>query len=393
MNYQPQRSWRGDRWSSLDLSVVSDLPTPALLWDVEAIAANLERMIDIAGGPDQVDRLCPHVKTHKSRDVTAMQVDRGIRSFKASTIAEAAMAAKARAADVLLAHPLVGPKAEAVVRLARQFPATRFAGIIDNLESIDQSAPTIQSYEMVLDVYIDVDVGMHRTGVPFGNELNQVRSRIIESESLRYAGLHVYDGHLHQASRQKRNDFARLILDQIRSDLDRHPTETIIVGGSPNFEFWAAQTSAVGGADTGTSTRWRLSPGTTTLWDIGYAEMYSEADFQIAAALLTRVISRPGSDLLCLDLGTKAIASEMAITDRFVLPAIPDATIVAHNEEHAVIQTDRRSDFAIGQPLIALPRHICPSVCRYPDAHLIRDGRITHDRWTITARDRWPSDW
>jgi len=102
--------------------------------------------------------------------------------------------------------------------------------------------------------------------------------------------------------------------------------------------------------------------------------------------LLTRLISKPGPNRLCLDLGHKAVASENP-HPRVQLLEVPDAKAVSHSEEHLVIETKYADRFAVGDCLFGVPRHICPTVALYSEASVVRDGRVT-ERWRILARDR-----
>jgi D-serine deaminase-like pyridoxal phosphate-dependent protein len=102
--------------------------------------------------------------------------------------------------------------------------------------------------------------------------------------------------------------------------------------------------------------------------------------------LFTRVISRPGSNRLCLDLGHKAVASEMP-HPRVLFPSLPDAKAVGHNEEHLVLETKRAADFPVGTALYGLPWHICPTVALHDRVHIVKSGRVTED-WVVTARAR-----
>src|SRR5437899_467683 len=94
---------------------VREVASPALLVYPDRIEENVRRMIQMAGG---VERLRPHVKTHKLAEVIRMQMKQGITRFKCATVAEAEMTASCNAQDVLLAYQPVGPNAERLVRLA-----------------------------------------------------------------------------------------------------------------------------------------------------------------------------------------------------------------------------------------------------------------------------------
>ncbi len=365
----------------LDTNRAREVSTPALLIDVGLVAANLDRMITVVGGPANVHRLRPHLKTHKSPMVTAMQVDRGIRDFKAATMAEAEMAGKARAAEVLIAHPPVGPRARQILELAERHPDTIFGTIVDDGDVVDGLKTCAREAGTSLDVFIDVDCGMHRTGIPFGEGLARLREQILSSDGLRYRGLHVYDGHVHDASMRQRQLQAEEILASVHDDLLQYPSPQIVIGGSPTFACYAGAVP-----DDDDRTRWQFSPGTTIFWDTGYDLLFAEMDYDIAACLMTRVVSRPAPDRLCLDLGIKAIAAEKPLALRFVLPAIPDSQPILHSEEHLVIRTNLAGDLPIGTPLVVLPDHICPSVAKYDHAHIVRGGEITEETWDVMPR-------
>jgi D-serine deaminase-like pyridoxal phosphate-dependent protein len=102
--------------------------------------------------------------------------------------------------------------------------------------------------------------------------------------------------------------------------------------------------------------------------------------------VLTRVISKPSSNILCLDLGHKAIASESP-HPRVELMGLADARATGHSEEHLTIQTERADEFPVGTPLYGIPWHICPTVALHQEAVVVRDGRA-QEKWQVVARAR-----
>src|SRR5580658_7961756 len=142
-----------------------EVPSPALLIHPDRVAENLRRMAARAGG---AGRLRPHVKTHKLPQIVALELSVGIVKFKASTIAEAEMCATAGAADVLLAYQPVGPNARRLVELARKFPKVRFSTLVDNAATLSALSSAATAGGVVLDVFVDLNVGMNRTGIAPG---------------------------------------------------------------------------------------------------------------------------------------------------------------------------------------------------------------------------------
>ena len=149
---------------------------------------------------------------------------------------------------------------------------------------------------------------------------------------------------------------------------------SIIAGGTPSFPIHARYT----GVET--------SPGTLILWDYGYSSSYQDMDFMHAAILLSRVISKPAEDLICIDLGHKAIASEMP-QPRIKLLGLENYTIVGHNEEHMVVKTADAAKMKIGDVLYGIPFHICPTVDRYDSVTVIKEG-MAAEQWNVEARKR-----
>lgn len=359
-------------WIPIDQ--LETIPSPALLVDVDRVRRNIDAMLQVVEG--DAKRLRPHVKTHKMPAMITMQLEAGISAFKAATIAEARMVASAGASDVLLAYPMVGANIPRLLEVTGQFPQCQFAVVADHPTSVADLGSAFAASAQPLRVMIDVDCGMHRTGVAWGEPLNQVRAAIEQHAGLTFAGLHVYDGHLHQPERSQRQSAVQAIAEQVDDYVRRFGAPEVVAGGSPTFALWAEQAGV------------RCSPGTTVFWDIGYAEKFTELPFEIAAVLLTRVISKSGSRRVCVDLGYKSIASEMPLDRRVEIPAIADARWIGHSEEHLVLETELADTLSIGQPLIAFPRHICPTVALHDWAHVIRNASFRGERWPVTARSR-----
>ncbi len=352
------------------------VPSPTLLLYPDRIEENVRRMIARAGS---LDRLRPHVKTHKLPQVVEIQLRAGIKKFKAATIAEAEMTAAAGAADVLLAYPTVGPNARRFASLVGRFPQTRFRVIADSEVGIDGLAAAAREAGVTLEVFLDLEVGMRRTGVAPGPAAAALYGRIANSPGLVVGGLHAYDGHLHDtdhARLEARVAEAYAPVWRLRDDLRAAGLEVplVIASGTPTFPIHAREPGVEVGA------------GTTVLWDFGQASICPDLDFLHAAVLLARVVSKPTADRLCFDLGHKTVASEMQ-HPRVKILGLEDASFVVHSEEHLVVETPRAADYPVGTVVYAIPRHICPTVALQSEVAVVRDGRVV-DRWPVVARAR-----
>ncbi len=354
----------------------AEVASPALLLFEERIESNLQLMIKLAGGPD---RLRPHVKTHKLGPLVRRQIELGIKKFKAATVAEAEMCAMAGAPDVLLAMPPMGPAIGRFCALAQKYPETRWSTLADDAGAIRDLGAAASARGLTLDVFLDVDCGQHRTGVPPGAAAEELYRAIASTAGLRAAGLHAYDGHNHVAdpiARRKMCDADFVPVLEMRQRLlgAGLPVPALVSGGSPTFPFHAEHPDR------------ECSPGTTVLWDFGYGDMVPDLPFLPAAVLLTRVVSKPGPNRLCLDLGHKAVAAENP-HPRVRLIELPDAVAVSQSEEHLVVETPRAAEFAVGTALHGIPRHVCPTVALYSEATVVRAGTAV-ECWPIAARAR-----
>src|SRR5262249_15503484 len=156
--------------------------------------------------------LRPHVKTHKTREIVQMQLDAGITKHKCATIAEAEMLADTGAPDILLAYPPVGPNCERVARLTKAFPTCRFSVLVDHAVSARALSDAMARAGTMVTVLMDVDVGQHRTGIAPGANALALYELLNQLPGIKAGGLHIYDGHNHQASLEERAKAVRDLL-------------------------------------------------------------------------------------------------------------------------------------------------------------------------------------
>ncbi|MCL2544443.1 MAG: D-TA family PLP-dependent enzyme [Clostridia bacterium] len=348
------------------------LPSPSLLFFEPLLRQNIAAAIGLAGGPE---RLWPHVKTHKCPQAVRMMMDMGIRRFKCATLAEAKMLGHCAAPHILLAYPLVGPNIAGFVALEAAFPQSAFYAVGDDYGQLALLSEASLAAGRPAAALLDLDIGMRRTGASL-EDGGALYRRCAKLSGLRMAGLHCYDGHIHQGDPQARAkaalpaaDAAWGLRDALRAG--GLSCDLLVLGGSPTFPVHASREDAF------------LSPGTIFLMDAGYAEAYPDLPFTPAACLFTRVISRPAPNRFTLDLGVKGIASEMPGA-RGAIVGMPEARPVLHSEEHWVFELppDCPSP-AVGQPLLVIPAHICPTCALYDAAHVVREGGRVAGRWDI----------
>ncbi len=358
----------------------SQIISPGLIVFREILEENLDKMLQIAGGPG---RLRPHCKTHKMREVVQLQLARGITKHKAATFAEAEMLATAGVRDIFLAYSLVGPNIDRAVKFRQKFPEVALAVTADHQQPTAALGQAMQHADKSIDVLLDIDTGQHRTGLMVGEPAKNLYRQIAETDGLNPAGLHIYDGQNHQQSRVERKQAVLACLEPV-SEFRKNliaagwPVPRVVAGGTGSFPIFAE-------IDDPTV---EVSPGTCLFNDTGYSEFFPDLVFTPAALLLTRVISRPTDDRVTVDLGYKGVASDPPMGNRLVFPDLPDAKQVLQNEEHLVLETSRAGQFTPGDELLAIPRHICPTTALHKQVTVVAGGKVV-DYWDVAARDRW----
>jgi len=346
----------------------------------DRVQHNIAEMIRIAGS---ADRLVPHVKTYKMAEVVQLQVQAGITRFKAATIAEAEMTARAGAAFVLVAHPMVGPKAGRLLQLQRIFPQVHFATLVDGKEIAAHLNAVCEASQTTLSVVVDVNNGMNRSGHLINDALLDFYQTLhwqTRYPRLVCEGLHIYDGNLRQPDFAERrqaveNAFAPVahLLQQLRAA--GVPDPMVICGGTPSFTSHALRNQVY------------CSPGTCLISDWGYGESLSEQSFQWAGLLITRVISKPRPGYVTTDLGHKAVAAENPLDRRVKFLNLSDYELVSQSEEHLVLSVRYWDSVKIGDILYGVPYHICPTVNLYQEVCVAEANRV-HETWAVIARNR-----
>ncbi len=363
------------------------IASPALLVFPDKVERNIEHMIEIVGG--KPERLRPHIKTHKLGEIVKMQVAKGITKTKCATIAEAEMCARAGSPDVMMAYPPIGPNVARILELVKTFRDVKFSAVCDGLEAAGAIATQFSGAGETLELYIDLNPGMNRTGILPGAGALELVKFLASTKGISFGGVHAYDGHIHDADLDVRKARFKESFDPVFAFIDELSaegidTKALVTGGSPTMGLHAEKAAEKPYA-------YECSAGTPTLWDTGYEDAFPELGFVWAAALLTRIISKPGEpdeNLICVDLGHKSVAAENPLDKRVRFPSIPDAEFVGQSEEHLVIKTDSASQLSVGDVLYGIPRHICPTVALYQEAVIVKDGIATGERWNIEARAR-----
>lgn len=354
--------------------------TPALVIDMDDVEWNISTTLRLLGS--RPERWRPHVKTAKLAATIDLLVSRGVRHFKCATTLELLTLCESGATDVLVAFPLVASRLERALAIARQFPKIAISGLVESPAQLD-------AWPREIGVFIDINPGMNRTGTSQEDApavVNLARTIVERGPTLR--GLHYYDGHRREPDLHLRNEMAAAGYEKLMqtvAELEKSgiSISEVVTAGTPAFPCSLAfeafrQVSFVH----------RVSPGTVVYNDLtSLSQLPREWGYRPAATVLATVVSHPASGLWTLDAGHKTVSADSGD---------PTCSIIGHpelipqhpSEEHLPVRvTSDAGQLALGQQVLLIPRHVCPTVNNFDHAVIVRDGRILGIE-RVTARGR-----
>ena len=354
---------------TLPETLPDQLLSPALIVYMDLVRANVQRVIEAVGGDPQ--RWRPHIKTVKLAPVFLELARAGVRNFKCATTREAACLLETldeggfESVDLLLAHPIVGPNLAQLGRIASAYPAARVSVLCEDPDAV-------AGIPQMLGVFVDVNTGMNRTGVPLDRPAQIVG--VGEAAGERFRGVHFYEGHLVGLDADTRRSRAFACYDELMKVLADLDGRGIVVGeaitsGTPTFPCAIAYEplSRLAG------TVHRVSPGTAVLGDTRALQEIPEVGLVPAAVVFARVVSQPADGLVTCDAGSKSIAADAGDPCAEAIGR-PNLVAMAPNEEHLPLRVNSGAAPPRGTELLLVPRHVCPTVNLAEKAVLVENG-------------------
>jgi D-serine deaminase-like pyridoxal phosphate-dependent protein len=347
--------------SPIPADLVPAVATPCFVAMEDRILHNLQVTAQACGG---VERLMPHVKTHRAAWLVELLLGEGVRAFKASTTAEAEMVLAAGATQVTWAFPTVNPKnIERFIELAAAYPRAELTALVDSRYGVDVWTRLLDDAPRSIRLRVDLDPGFGRTGVP----MNETALELAQTLAVlgRFAGWHIYDGHIRGALDERKAAVQKLIdaLGVLQSSLRKDRIEVDAIGAcSYTFDLWPR------------SVMRHVSPGTWVYSNAQHLRELAHHGWLAGGFVLTTVIStRNGT--ATLDAGTKAISPDKPLQQRFE----GAGEVVLMNEEHTVIRSDT---LAVGDRLLLIPEHTCTTAYLYSHALV----RSVDARWEYRSQ-------
>ena len=335
--------------------MLPDLPTPAILIDGPTVRRNVERMAAYAR--EHRLKLRPHTKTHKSTLLGRMQVENGAAGLTVAKAGEAEVMAEVTD-DLLMAYPAVEPhRCETLARLARE-KAVRVS--VDSAYAVDALAEAARSAGSVVGILVDVDVGLHRTGVQTPDEALALAQHVSRTTGVRLDGILFYPGHIGGPPEGQADKLAAVdaIVGEVIDLWRRHGLEAAIVsGGSTPTALQSHRVRHM--------TEFR--PGTYVFHDMnGVRGGFASFD-ECAARIIATVVSTAVPGQFVIDAGSKTLTMDRCgpapDSGHGYVVEYPEAKIVKLTEEHGQVDATacaRRPK--VGERVSIIPNHICPCI-------------------------------
>ena len=355
------------------------LETPIPVVDLDRMDANIGRTAAYARQHGLALR--PHVKTHKSPYVGALQMAAGAAGLTCATPREAEVM-RAASDNLLFAYPPVGEKrAHRIAELARD---ATIRVMLDSPESVEQLGRSVDRFRSEIGVLVELDVGMGRVGVGTPAAAVDLARRIERTQGLRYVGVGFYPGHIRVPSVEQDPLLAAVNerLDEYLGALAAAGLPPQVVSGGSTPTLW--RTHEYHGVN-------EMRPGTSVYNDRTTAAIGVSALGDCALTVLATVVSTSVSGRAIIDAGLKALGREplRGPGDGYgALLDTPDAKVVALSEEHGTIDlatTTWRP--RVGDRVRVIPNHACIVTHLFDAAAGVRDG-VVERTWPIAARGR-----
>jgi D-serine deaminase-like pyridoxal phosphate-dependent protein len=355
---------------SLDAYRVRDpsrVQTPALLLYPSFVDTNIHATVQAMNG--DANRWRPHVKTAKTGEIVRRLIANGVKQFKCATTLELLSTCEAGARDVLVAYPMVGANARRLLEIAGTYRGAAISVLAENAEQVQQWRGN------KVGVFLDVNPGMDRTGIP--QQLIQETVELAKLAGAQFRGLHYYDGHISEPDPVLRQSHAEqgyvqlLILINALAGAGVSAGE-VITAGTPAMPCSLAFAPFRNGAFVH-----RVSPGTLVYNDLtSLNQLAAIPGLRPAALVVATVVSHPKSERFTCDAGHKSVSADAGVPTCTVL-GHPDWTPLKPSEEHLPIDTGDPNDVpAVGCLVYLLPRHICPCVNLFDTALAIDGGEV-----------------
>jgi D-serine deaminase-like pyridoxal phosphate-dependent protein len=339
----------------------SEIDTPALLLDMDAVERNIAKMADFFS--DKECKLRPHMKTHKLPLIAHKQIEAGAIGITCAKLGEAKIFFESGLRNILIANEIVGEKK--IRRLVNLSGYGNLIVCVDHFENARDISAAAGRMARKVNILVDVNVGLNRCGVRPGKPALELVQRISKLKHLTFRGIMGYEGGLFiedPDEKRKTCQERNRLLGETKELIEKNgfPVEIVSAGGSNTFSL------------TG------LYPGITDIQVGSYVTMdshnaYYGMDFGQAITVLATVISRPDRERAVTDAGMKSLSNDEG------MPICKERGIIVStlDEEHGRLRVENPDhDLSVGDKIEMVPSHGCTTIFLYDRYVILRNDYV-----------------
>lgn len=350
------------------------IETPYIIIDYDVMKRNIERMQDVAD--KNGCKLRPHIKTHKIPEIAQMQVNAGADGITTAKISEAEVMAEHGLNNIFIAYPIIGEG-----KIRRVLDLNRRIKLIVGLDSVvgaNALSKAALASNQVLEVRIEIDTGLRRTGAPYEKAVDFARS-IASLKGIHITGIFTFKGLMFKGNvtldREKAGLEEGTLMVKLASDLRKEGFDIrdVSVGSTPTAAFVAMVPGVT-----------EIRPGTYVFNDSMLVNAGVCKQKDCAATVVSTIISRSDEHIAIIDSGNKTISTDSA---QGVFPyflegygkILCDKQLVLErlSEEHGIITISEAGSFelGVGDTVSIIPNHICTTINLHDRVYFYINGQ------------------
>ncbi|UWR01991.1 DSD1 family PLP-dependent enzyme [Ruegeria conchae] len=361
----------------------SEIQTPCLILDLDALERNIKKMGDYAKAHGMRHRV--HGKMHKSVDVAKLQEKLGgAVGVCCQKVSEAEVFARGGIKDILVSNQVRDPaKIDRLARLPQL--GARMIVCVDDIENISDLSEAAQRHGTDLEVFVEIDCGAGRCGVTTTENVVTIAKAAEAAPNLKFTGIQAYQGAMQHLdtyeARKEKLDAAIAMVEDAYDGLKSAGIDCELVSGGGTGSYYFEANSGVYN---------ELQCGSYAFMDADYGRILDkngnridQGEWENALFILTSVMSHAKADKAICDAGLKAQSVDSGLPFIF---GRDDVEYLKCSDEHGVIG-DPNGALKVNDRLRLVPGH-CDPTCNVHDWYVgVRNGKV-EALWPVSARGK-----
>lgn len=344
--------------------------TPVLWLDIDAFDRNVSKMKEFCDQNSVIWR--PHVKASKSPDLAMRLIASGAAGITCAKVSEAEVMVAGGVRDILIANEIIGPKK--IGRLIEISKVARICVACDDEKNIQEIANAAFDKNVVVDVLVDINVGMNRCGVNL-NQAPALAKLISDLPGVRLRGIMGYEGHVMGLDSGDKFGASKEVSDLIslaRRNLESQGFDLEISSGGGTGNYWYS--ASLGGIN-------ELQAGGGVLMDVKYMEQMKVPNHEFALFLNAQIISNSVPGQVVLDSGWKTTGIQTGLPK---VVSHSNATVKSLSAEHGIISVGSGEPFNHGDRITLVPHYSDSTVLLHRNLFIVKNN-IIEDIWEISG--------